>query len=150
MTFNEKLSGLLSVFKKKSVDAETTTLEAQAVASLKGALKDLGVTKKLVLQISQTGTSAPTYTVIHNSTDLTPGAAAYSSTGIYTIAGISVFADVAKTAVKISNGATLGVVMAESITGDLIQIKSSDLAATPALANAILDNAVLEIEYYAA
>lgn len=151
MTFLESMGNILEAFKKFTFNVNQTSLVDESKASLKGALKEVGVVKKLILQLTQASTDAPTFNVVFNSTDVPTAdiVAAYVSTGLYTLAGISTFADKAKTSILISNGTTPGVVMAESITGNLVQIRTFDLGATPALANAILDNSTLTIEYFA-
>ena len=115
-------------------DSSAATTKKITPAALATAL---GVPKRLALLITQSGTSAPTATVLTNTTGVTPSYAR-SSACVYTVTATGAFTIGGKTQVKSNDLTDIISLVATSI--DVVTITTND--------DSVLTARLIEIEIY--
>ena len=101
--------------------------------------------RRMILKLTQSSTSAPVVTEVLNDFAASP-ASAYSSTGVYTLILADAF-QAGRTSIKVSNNGApqTGFVKIAITDDDTLTISTFDLAG-PTAANGILVDCLIEIE----
>lgn len=102
-------------------------------------------TPQIILQINQTGTNDPTYTIIKNTTPTTITSLTRDGIGDYTLtlADNILNANTSILLNEVNNNANLGFVTAKKGTGPTIKIRTTNLAAT--ISDSIMVDTYLQI-----